>query len=631
MRVLVATLILCIPFSNGRVLAQSLFNFGGSYHAGSGPRAVGVADLNNDGNQDLVIANYGSNNVTILLGNGKGGFTEPKGSPFVCGPKPTSVAVGDFNGDSKVDLAVANFGSPFPLGNGTIEVAGSVSLLLGDGNGAFTPAAGNPFRLIGIATSAVVARDVNGDGKLDLIGATSSRLSVLFGDGRGGFSLQPAAVPSPSGIEFPSLTMADFDGDGRLDVAVADDSQLSQITIGFGNGSGAFLERFSPLIRFDIGRRPVTVASGDFNGDGRPDLIAGYGASGNVLMWPSGADGQFSQPTFNYSFQGSPNSVAVGDFNNDGKLDWTAANGVKNNVIVMLGDGSGGFSAASGSPYSVGTSPQSVAVGDFNNDGKLDVVTANQNDVTILLNSAQPVLQFSTKNSASYASSAVFAPDTIAFGEAPDIAPALVVAPDGPWPTSLGGVKLEITDSQGHTRLAPIYYVTTGAISYLIPAATATGQANARLTTSTGATISGTFDIGRISPGLYTANSSATGVAAGLWIRVGADGTQSSGLLFDPAQPVGSRSAVPIDLGPPGDQVFLSLYGTGFRNSTHATATFAGFSIPVYGVAAVGAYQGEDVINIGPVPRSVAGYSDESLIAITFDDNPANTVTAFVH
>src|SRR5438477_12682085 len=105
MRVLVATLILWIPFSNGRLLAQSLFNFGGSYHAGSNPHAAAVADLNNDGNLDLIIPNYYSDNVTILLGNGKGGFTEPTGSPFAS-RTPMSVAVGDIDGDSRPDVAI---------------------------------------------------------------------------------------------------------------------------------------------------------------------------------------------------------------------------------------------------------------------------------------------------------------------------------------------------------------------------------------------------------------------------------------------------------------------------------------------------------------------------------------------
>src|ERR1700732_4813106 len=122
MRYFIPILILAVSYSNGRLLGQAnLFNFGGSLHAGANPRAVAVADLNRDGNQDLIIANYGSDNVTILLGNGKGGFTEPTGSPFSAGGEPTSVAVGDFNGDGHLDLAVSNYLSIIPLGSGAFH------------------------------------------------------------------------------------------------------------------------------------------------------------------------------------------------------------------------------------------------------------------------------------------------------------------------------------------------------------------------------------------------------------------------------------------------------------------------------------------------------------------------------
>jgi uncharacterized protein (TIGR03437 family) len=213
----------------------------------------------------------------------------------------------------------------------------------------------------------------------------------------------------------------------------------------------------------------------------------------------------------------------------------------------------------------------------------------------------------------------------IAFSEAPGIASGLTVAPGNPWPPALGGVSLEITDSLNQTRLAPLYYVTTNAMSYLIPAGTALGLATAKLTTSTGATISGAFTVDRISPGLFTANANGSGVPAGFWIRAAADGTQSQDYLFDPAKPVGSRVPVPVDLGAPTDQVFLSLYGTGFRGATHPAATVGG--VPVNAVfAAVNAYQGEDIVNVGPLPRSLVGRGETSVV-ITFDDKPANTVT----
>ena len=233
---------------------------------------------------------------------------------------------------------------------------------------------------------------------------------------------------------------------------------------------------------------------------------------------------------------------------------------------------------------------------------------------------------FVNKNSASFATGALAA-DMIAFGETTGtpIAPSLVVAPDGPWPTTLGGVTLDITDSQGATRAATLYYVAPTAMAYLMPAGTALGAGTARLTTSTGVIISSALTIDRIGPALYTANSTGSGVAAGLFLGFPASGAPSFGLLFN----LPNRNPLPVDLGAPGDQVFLSLYGTGFRAATQATATVGGVTVPVQGLAATGIYQGEDVINLGPLPRSLAGHGVVDIV-VNFDGKPANTVIASI-
>ena len=240
------------------------------------------------------------------------------------------------------------------------------------------------------------------------------------------------------------------------------------------------------------------------------------------------------------------------------------------------------------------------------------------------------LIPFNSKNSASY-STAPLAPETIAYGEAASVAGGVVIAPDGPWPPTLGGARLDITDSNGQTRPAPLYYVTSTQLSYLIPAGTAQGHATLKLTTSAGATVNDGFEVQRISPGLFTANASGSGVAAGFWIKVAASGSQTQGYLFDPSQAAGSRNAVPVDLGSSTDRVYLSLYGTGFRGATptQATATVGGISVPVLGLAAVTAYQGEDVVNIGPLPRLLAGQGEVNIV-LSFDGEPANTVTASI-
>jgi len=260
----------------------------------------------------------------------------------------------------------------------------------------------------------------------------------------------------------------------------------------------------------------------------------------------------------------------------------------------------------------------------YNGFAQIVVQAAAGSDNMNIMAAPAPAVELITKNSASYVTESL-APDVIAYSEAPGVAPSLIVAPGNIWPPTLGGVSLEITDSQGQKRLAPIYFAATNAIGYLIPAGTALGPATAKLTTSAGTTITGTLLVDRVSPGLFTANASGSGVPSGFWIRAASDGKQTQDYLFDPAQPVGNRVPIPVDLGATSDQVFLSLYGTGFRGATQPTAEVGGVTVPV-AVGAVTAYQGVDVVNIGPLPRSLAGRGQVEVVT-TCDGKIANTVT----
>ncbi|MGI8988155.1 MAG: beta strand repeat-containing protein, partial [Bryobacteraceae bacterium] len=359
-----------------------------NYATQSAPESIAQADFNGDGIPDLAIVNGSSNTITVLLGNGTGGFTPAPSSPFAVGTSPFSVAVGDFNGDGKPDLAVAN-------------ASNSVTVLLGSGNGGFAPAPGSPFT-VRAATSLAVA-DFNGDGLADIVVVGSQSnftglLTVLLGDGGGGFATAPG---SPSTISVSptdphSLAVGDFNGDGVSDIAVADTDNAGQggnkVAVFLGNGSGAFTP--APGSPFIVGSNPTAVAVGDFNGDGNADLaIANRGSNDVTVLLGNGSGGFTPVPgsPFPTGSPGSPFGLAVGDFNGDGNIDLAVSN-FSDGVAVLLGNGSGGFIPEPGSPFVVGINPRSMAVGDFNGDGKTDLAVANNgsNNVTVLLGIGPP-------------------------------------------------------------------------------------------------------------------------------------------------------------------------------------------------------------------------------------------------
>ncbi len=352
----------------GSLNGQGLLAWSGNFvlasspGVGSGPQTVTAADVNGDGNLDLISANHNTNTLSVLTNNGSGGFVLAS-SPVV-GRSPTSVVAADVNGDGKLDLISAN-------GNDN-----NLSVLTNNGSGGFVLAS-SPG--VGNAPISVVAADVNGDGKLDLISANNANntLSVLTNNGSGGFVL----ASSPGVGNFPfSVVAADVNGDGKEDLISANsgNNTLSVLT---NNGSSGFVLASSP----GVSSSPISVVAADVNGDGKLDLIAALDNDNALAVLTNNGSGGFvlaSSP----GVGSGPWSVAAADVNGDGRVDLISANLFGNTLSVLTNNGSGGFVLAS-SP-GVGSAPTSVVAVDANGDGRVDLISANinVNTLSVLLN-----------------------------------------------------------------------------------------------------------------------------------------------------------------------------------------------------------------------------------------------------
>ncbi|OGT58813.1 MAG: hypothetical protein A3E01_00575 [Gammaproteobacteria bacterium RIFCSPHIGHO2_12_FULL_63_22] len=339
------------------------------YAVGSNPFSVAGGDFNGDGNVDLVVGNWDSNNISVLLGTGAGAFAAAVN--YNVGTGAQTVAVADFNGDQKLDLAVANIWSH------------NVSVLLGSGTGTFAASVQYP---VGINPRTVAVADFNGDTKLDLAVANGSSggVSILLGDGTGVFG---NATTFEVGINPISVAIGKFNADAFLDLAVANQGGAN-VSILLGTGTGAF----GPATNLAVGAGPTSVASADFNDDGHLDLAVTNVDGGNVsVLFGTGAG------TFNAASPVMagvrPIFVAAGDLNGDGNPELAVANEGSGTVSILHGSSSGVF----GSPTDLVTTSgpaRSVAIADLNNDGLPDLAVVNPggSDVSVLLGEVLPVL-----------------------------------------------------------------------------------------------------------------------------------------------------------------------------------------------------------------------------------------------
>jgi hypothetical protein len=385
MDLLFAALLLLAQAGSGKQSALFREAEGSPYAVGRQPAAVALGDVNGDGKPDILTANAAGNSVSVLLGDGRGGFREAPGSPVDAGPNPHWVALGDFNGDTRLDVAVTEHDST------------GVRVYLGDGKGGFSAAPGSPFvALSGKAHNhGLTATDVNRDGKLDLLTSNQDDLSVsvLLGNGRGGFSAAPGSPFRVAGTPYPHA-VGDVNGDSLPDIVAPNVSQRmpglpmrdgSTLSILLGDGKGGF--RPAPGKEVAVASRPFFVAMADVNGDAHADLLVTHDDVRFFTVLLSDGKGGFRPAPgspVNYGALGW--KIVPADLDGDGRTDVVIAGG-RGGVVALLGDGTGQFTPAPGSPFAAGKEAWAVAVGDLNGDGKPDVVAAHgpANRVTVLL------------------------------------------------------------------------------------------------------------------------------------------------------------------------------------------------------------------------------------------------------
>jgi FG-GAP-like repeat len=334
--------------------------------------AVVTADVNGDGKPDLLT--LASTSVIVQESNGNGTF----GTLFSVGDgghTANAFAVGDVNGDGKLDIVFANKN----MSGDFWGIDDSVTVRLGSGQGRFAaPVVSYPFPT---NVSSLVLADVYGDGKMDIVAAAPGGNVYVARPGGGGTFGAAQAYRVPTGLYGylypPEVAVGDFNGDGKPDIVVSN-AAWSSVSVLLNNGNGTF----GTAQNYAVGGRPTAVAVGDVSGDGKLDIVTAN-SNGTVSVLLNTGAGAFGAAQ-TYAISGPANSVALGDFNHDGHLDIATTGGTE--MDVLLNNGGGTF----GAYQKVGPAGKSVVVADFNGDGYPDLaeVVWSTYSIDVLMNKA---------------------------------------------------------------------------------------------------------------------------------------------------------------------------------------------------------------------------------------------------
>jgi hypothetical protein len=353
------------------------FTSGADVPVGSNPYIVLTADIDGDGDLDLLTPNFTGNSVSIRLNNGAGVFSGTTNTPV--GTQPRGLALSDIDGDGDLDIITANYDD------------NTASVRFNNGSGVFS---GNLELTVGSQPQSVMTADLDGDGDQDLLvsNGASSTVSILINNGNGAFSNNPSVAVG----SFPfSLTTADIDNDGDIDLLTGS-YQSTTVSIRLNNGTGTF----SGTTNLTAGSQPRGVTTADIDADGDLDLLVANANSNNVNVFVNNGSGGFTLSA-TLTVGNFPGGITAADIDGDGDFDLLIPNIFDNTVSVKLNNGLGVFT--SGANVSVGSQPYRVAMSDIDNDGDLDMLVANfaGNNVSVRFNYVLPDLVVSTPQNVS--------------------------------------------------------------------------------------------------------------------------------------------------------------------------------------------------------------------------------------
>ena len=344
---------------------------------GKSPLAVAAGDINRDGPIDLAVANFGTDNVEVLLNDGRGGLTSS--GKYKVGDSPGAIVAADLDGDGNLDLAASD-----GLG---------IAVLINRGDGTFERAvhiALDPQ--INAFPVSLTAADLDGDGAADLAATglgyrfepdsltvtNLDNVAILGNNGSGVFTLAQTLIIDNPFPRLGDITAGDLNGDGRPDLVV--DQSSGQVTVLLNQPAGGFTVAFS----LDLGANHILsdVKVADLNGDGWGDLIVAdngdpldpANTGGDVAVFFNQGGGTFGPPLLLRAGV-APTSIGVADVNRDGRGDLVVANNLSNDVSVLVNAGGGAFEPAW--TFATGDGPTSVALADFNGDGITDLAVSH--------------------------------------------------------------------------------------------------------------------------------------------------------------------------------------------------------------------------------------------------------------